>query len=177
MRIIGGIYRHRNIIFPSEKTTRPTKDRIRESLFSSLGESIGSKRVLDLFAGSGAYGIEALSRGASFCAFVDLENEPIKCIKSNLSTLKIENAKVIKSDYKNYLNTLQENSFDIVLLDPPYALDVCNDIVDLLINRNIIANDGIIIVETDKEFLIDESLFSKVKRFKYGFIHLTILRR
>ena len=115
MRIIGGIYRHRNIIFPSEKTTRPTKDRIRESLFSSLGDSIVTKRVLDLFAGSGAYGIEALSRGASFCTFVDLENEPIKCIKTNLSTLKIDNAKVVKSDYQNYLNTLQENSFDVVL--------------------------------------------------------------
>ena len=89
MRIIGGIYRHRNIIFPSEKTTRPTKDRIRESLFSSLGDSIVTKRVLDLFAGSGAYGIEALSRGASFCTFVDLENEPIKCIKTNLTTLKV----------------------------------------------------------------------------------------
>ena len=177
MRIIGGIYRHRNIIFPSEKTTRPTKDRIRESLFSSLGDSIITKRVLDLFAGSGAYGIEALSRGASFCTFVDLENEPIKCIKTNLTTLKIDNAKVVKSDYQNYLNTLQENSFDVVLLDPPYAMDICNDIVNFLIDRKIIADDGIIVVETDKEFQIDESLFSKVKRFKYGFIHLTILRR
>ena len=75
------------------------------------------------------------------------------------------------------MNTLQENSFDVVLLDPPYAMDICNDIVNFLIDRKIISDDGIIVVEPDKEFQIDESLFSKVKRFKYGFIHLTILRR
>lgn len=177
MRIIAGIYRHRNIVFPSDKTTRPTKDRIREALFSSLGPSVVNAKVLDLFAGSGAYGIEALSRGASSCTFVDLEKEPIQCINKNISDLKIDNALVVKSDYKEYLKTLSENQFDLVLLDPPYAMDVCNEIVSYLIDNNIVSKSGIIVVETDKEFIIDETLFRKVKKFKYGFIHACILRR
>lgn len=177
MRIIGGKFRHRNIVFPSQETTRPTKDRIREALFSSLGQDVIDTRVLDLFAGSGAYGIEALSRGAKECTFVDKEKEPIKCINTNLKTLDITNSKVISSDYKSFLMTCGENQFDLIIMDPPYKLKVCNEIVDYLLNNNIISTRGIIVVETDEEFKIDESLFTKVKKFKYGFIHACILRR
>lgn len=177
MRIIGGIYRHRLIDFPPDETTRPTKDRIRESLYSSLGDSVVDSNVLDLFAGSGAYGIEAISRGSAKCTFVDKDRKAYECINKNLRSLGITCGNVIQSDYQKFLDNYNGSPFDLVLLDPPYKLKVCNDIVNTLFEKKLISDNGIIVVETDEEFNIDESLFSKVKRFKYGFIYLCILRR
>ena len=110
MRIVGGIYRRRLIDYPKDfdenYETRPTKDRVREAIFSALTNYVEETFVLDLFAGSGALGIEALSRGASFCDFVDASKDAYKTIIKNLQSLKIENAKAYLGDYKKILEIL-----------------------------------------------------------------------
>jgi 16S rRNA (guanine966-N2)-methyltransferase len=121
MRIVGGKYRHRIIIYPDDAThTRPTKDRVREAIFSAIGD-ISNARVLDLYAGSGAMGIEALSRGASHCTFVDISPIAIKTIKENLNNLKIDNNEfeVIKNKDINAIESFT-NKFDLIILVPPY---------------------------------------------------------
>ena len=104
MRIVGGKYRHRQIIYPNDmEHTRPTKDRIREAIFSAIGDIDGFD-ALDLYAGSGAMGLEALSRGAKKCAFVDVSSVAIKTIKDNISNLKINNEEYLLIKDSLYLN-------------------------------------------------------------------------
>ena len=136
MRIVGGKYRHRNIIYPDDAThTRPTKDRVREAIFSALGD-ISDMKVLDLYAGSGAMGIEALSRGAKHATFVDISPIAIKVIKDNLTNLKVDpnEYEVIKNKDINAINYLKEKGscFDLIILDPPYEEGQYEEIVDLL---------------------------------------------
>ena len=120
IRIVSGKYRHLILKQPNVTSTRPTMDKVREALMSSLGFFIQNRTVLDLFAGSGALGLEALSRGAEKCVFVDNNFEAIKTIKENIRLLKIEEeTEVIKSEYMSYLQNSNE-IFSLVFLDPPY---------------------------------------------------------
>ena len=179
MRVIGGKYRHRLLYWPNDNSIRPTKDRIREAIFSALGE-LNNKSFLDLFSGSGAIGIEALSRGSNDVYFVDSNVNAIKCISENLKSLEInEDYHIIKDDYQNVLEMFKKDNkqFDIVFLDPPYQKGRYIDIVFFLLNNNIVKEDGIIITESDKELEIEESLFRKVKLYKYGEIIVTFFRR
>lgn len=179
MRVIAGMYRHRKITWPSDSSIRPTKDRIKEAIFSAIGDVEG-KYFLDLYAGSGAIGIEALSRGASHCVFVDNNPNAIKTVKLNLETLGIsrESYSVFGgSDFEMLSNlTLNKDVFDIIFIDPPYEKGEYEKIIDFIILNNLISEKGIIILESNKEIIIDYD-FSKIKKYKYGEIFVKILWR
>ena len=123
MRVIAGTYGGRTLKAPPGANTRPTSDRVRESLFSILGEQTEGARVLDLFAGSGALGLEALSRGAGDVTFVDDDRSAIAAIKGNLTALKAD-AQVRHSDALRFLGAASSSGtqYDLVFLDPPYRL-------------------------------------------------------
>ena len=176
IRITGGENRSRLLETPNTTLTKPTMDKVRAAVFNALGDSVKNSRVLDLFAGSGSYGFEALSRGAKFATFVDSSFEAIKAIKKNAANLDRENVEILNKDV---LAFLEQNSqeFDIIFADPPYKLDVYESIVKTLIERNILASGGIIVLESERELNIDESLFKSVRFYKHGLAKIYILRK
>lgn len=176
MRVVGGKYRGKKLISPLDEKTRPTLDKTRESIFNIISTRVIDSVCLDLFAGSGAFGIEAISRGASKVYFNDIHNQAIKVIKENINSLKDLTSEAIISskDYKEFLNSTDE-IFDIVFLDPPYNMKVVGDIVKDILSKNKISSNGIFIVETLKEDIIDvDYSFSKVKEYVYGKSKLTV---
>ena len=179
MRIVGGKYRHRIIIYPDDAShTRPTKDRVREAIFSALGDISGA-RVLDLYAGSGAMGLEALSRGASIGYFVDKSDLSIKVVKKNCLTLGIDNARVMQMDYFEALNKFieKEERFDIIVLDPPYASGYYNNIIKMIYENELIADSGVLVVESEGNISYDDFAFIKSRRYHYGKTYVDLLRR
>ncbi len=182
MRIVGGKYKRKLIDYPSdyEKNyeTRPTKDRIREAIFSAISNYVEDSYVLDLFAGSGALGIEALSRSAKHCDFVDIRKDAFYVISNNLKSLGITNAKIYLSSYMNALNTLKDNDikYSLVLLDPPYKMDVYQKVIDFMIGNEMLTKDAIIVLESDHQ--LDLKIECKeIRSYKYGFIHVNIIKR
>ena len=178
MRIVGGKYRHRIIIYPDDAThTRPTKDRVREAIFSAIGD-ISNARVLDLYAGSGAMGIEALSRGASHCTFVDISLIAIKTIKENLNNLKIDNNEyeVIKNKDINAIESFK-NKFDLIILDPPYEEGQYEIIINLLKEKNLLSEHAIIVMEANRSIKLENIDYIKNKEYHYGEINVFIYWR
>ena len=177
IRIVSGKYRHLILKQPNVTSTRPTMDKVREALMSSLGFFIQNRTVLDLFAGSGALGLEALSRGAKKCVFVDNNFEAIKTIKENIRSLKIEEeTEVIKNEYMSYLQNSNE-IFSLVFLDPPYKeKDSYENVISYLLKEQRLSKDGIIVLESDFPFE-DDARFTKTKHYRYGIVHVTILWR
>ena len=178
MRIVGGKYRHRIIIYPDDAThTRPTKDRVREAIFSAIGD-ISNARVLDLYAGSGAMGIEALSRGASHCTFVDISPIAIKTIKENLNNLKIDNKEfeVIKNKDINAIESFK-NKFDLIILDPPYEEGQYELIVNLLKEKDLLNEHAIIVMEANRSIKLENIDYIKNKEYHYGEINVFIYWR
>ena len=179
MRIVGGIYKRRLITYPDDaKHIRPTKDRVREAIFSALGD-LSNYSGLDLYSGSGAMGIEALSRGCSFMTFVDQNKIAIETTKKNLSSLGIVNAEVLFKTDLSAINSFIENKkkFDIVFLDPPYKEGKYEEIVDLFIKNDLLNEHAIIVMESDRLISLEESSFSKRRDYKYGDIFVSILWR
>ena len=176
IRITGGKNRSRLLDTPNTNLTKPTMDKVREAVFSALGERVYDARVLDLFAGSGSYGLEALSRGAKEVTFVDSSIEAIKVIKQNCEKLHEENVEILNSDVLGYLNQ-NSQEFDIIFADPPYKIDIYEEMVKTLIERHILASNGIIVLESERELNIVESSFSKVRFYKYGLAKIYILRK
>ena len=165
IRIISGKFRHREVFQPDSKDVRPTQDRVREALFSALHD-VEDKVVLDLFAGSGAYGFEALSRGAKKIYFNDALKLSYNAIAKTAETLRCKESIVLTLlDYKNALNRHKDIKFDLVFLDPPYKMDV----------NNKISENAIIVVE--QEIDIKEVEGFTLKRYKYGYKQVGILRR
>ena len=123
MRVVAGEHRGQRLTAPRRPGTRPTADRVREALFSLLGP-VGDLRVLDLYAGSGALGIEALSRGAAAATFVDSDPAAVRAVRSNLERIGIEGGRVFRADALSFLRGAARHSdrWDLVLLDPPYRL-------------------------------------------------------
>ena len=181
MRIVGGKYRHRLIIYPDDmEHTRPTKDRIREAIFSALGD-ITNSNALDLYAGSGAMGLEALSRGASKCAFVDVSPIAIKTIKGNLDNLKITSEEYILIKDKD-INALERfkslnEKFDLVFLDPPYEQGQYQQIVDLLLDKDLLSEHAVIVIEANRDVNLENIEYQKKKDYHYGEIKVFIYWR
>ena len=181
MRIVGGKYRHRLISFPDDMMhTRPTKDRVREAIFSAIGD-IEGYRALDLYAGSGAMGLEALSRGASHITFVDVSALAIKTIKDNLSSLKVsENEyEIIKNKDTFAIESFKQRNiqFDLVILDPPYEEGKYEEIVAQLFNNNLLSDKAIIVMEANRPITLENIEYQKNKEYHYGDILVYIYWR
>ena len=179
MRVITGTARGISLKAPSGMLTRPTTDRVKEALFSIIHFEIPGANVLDLFGGTGQLGIEALSRGAKSAVFVDAGEKACALIKENLRRCKMGNdGKVIRSDYLKYLENCIE-TFDIVLLDPPYAEVFLENALKKLSEIDILQSGGIIVAErpVEKELLIILPGFTRSKDYKYGKTLLTLYRK
>ena len=179
MRVVGGLYRHRILEWPDDVShIRPTKDRIRESIFNALG-NIEGLNALDLYSGSGAMGIESLSRGCKYCTFVDCNKIAINVTKKNISNLNITNARVLmKKDDDAIKDFISNNeTFDIIFIDPPYKEGRYEELVDTFITNHLISEKGIIVIECDREINIKEELFKKRKDYQYGEVKVIILWR
>ncbi len=151
MRVIGGKYRGKKLIPPKNDDIRPTTDKARESLFNMLQYYIYESSFLDLFSGSGAVSIEAISRGAKQVTLVEKSRESTKIINANLNLIADEKHKadLRNIDVISFLQTTNER-FDIIFADPPYAYEKINQIIELISTRKLLADDGIMIIETDK---------------------------
>ena len=176
IRITGGENRSRLLETPNTTLTKPTMDRVREGVFSALGDSVKNANVLDLFAGSGSYGFESLSRGAKCATFVDSSYDAVKVIRRNAHNLKHENLCIKIDDVLSFLSGNPGN-FDIIFVDPPYKLEVYEDIVRTVIDKDILSENGIIVLESERELKIDESKFKSVRFYKYGIAKIYILRK
>lgn len=169
MRIIGGIARGRAISAPEGMNTRPTTDRVRENIFNVLQFSIRGASVLDTFAGSGALGLEALSRGAVKCTFIEKDKKAFANLKKNINTLNFnDNSIALMGDVAEILKT--QKNFDLVFLDPPYNKGFLAVVEPFLLKENFLNEDALIVVETsakEKETFTSEDLvLEKIK--KYG---------
>lgn len=177
MRIVAGKYRHREIIYPNDvEHIRPTKDRIREALFSALGP-LDNLYILDLYAGSGAMGIEALSRGAKEATFVDNNKIAIKTIKDNIASLKIDNADVLfMNDFEALeLFKNQNKKFDLIILDPPYKKGQYIEVIKYIMDNKLINNHARIVTEADYEIDFSSLTLEKRKEYRYGEIIINVL--
>ncbi|MBQ5446137.1 MAG: 16S rRNA (guanine(966)-N(2))-methyltransferase RsmD [Lachnospiraceae bacterium] len=161
MRVIAGSARRLQLKTVEGIGTRPTTDRIKETLFNMLQNDIEDCSFLDLFSGSGAIGIEALSRGAEYAVFVENNKNAVKCIKDNLMFTKLsDKARVIENSVLSAINILNGNRvFDVVFMDPPYNKNIEKEILEKLIKSNIIDNKSLIISEasldTDFSYVSD----------------------
>lgn len=152
MRVISGKARGTKLSSIESLSTRPTLDRVKESLFNIIQNNLKGAVVLDLFAGSGQLGIEALSRGADKAYLCDINRDAVKMIKQNLEKTKLKDkAVVINEDYKKALRTLNTNEkFDIIFIDPPYKEDIAVDSIIEIIHESRLKENGIMIIETDE---------------------------
>ena len=181
MRIVGGKYRHRLIVFPDDMAhTRPTKDRIREAIFSAIGD-ISGYRALDLYAGSGAMGIEALSRGASHVTFVDVSALAVKTVNENLNSLKVDKNEyeVLKTTDLLAIESFKNKGtqFDLVFLDPPYEKGEYEKIVSLLQSNNLLSDKAILVLESNRPVKLENIDYQKNKEYHYGEIMVFIYWR
>jgi len=148
LRIIGGAWRGRRLRFPPQDEIRPTPDRVRETLFNWLGSHVPGSRCLDLFAGSGALGLEALSRGATHVTFVERDAVTVRELRARLAEWGAAGAQVEQNDALRFLGSAPQ-AFDIVFLDPPFDSSVLAESCRLLEERHWLGAGALIYVETD----------------------------
>ncbi len=178
MRVITGTARGTNLKAPDGLTTRPTADKVKQALFNIIQYDIAGE-VLDLFAGSGQLGIEALSRGASGAVFVDEGREAIAVIQENLRRTHLsEKAQVVRTDYLSYLNRCKKK-FRLIFLDPPYAEKYLENAIKCISEIDILAEGGIIITERPLGKPLDEEFagLERSKDYHYGKTTITLFRK
>lgn len=178
MKVISGKLKGRNIEGFDIDGTRPTMDRVKESLFAIIQESIPESICLDLFSGSGNLGIEAISQGAKFSYLVDNNKKAINVINNNIKKLNIEKeVSILNSDYKKAIELLKDKKIDIIFLDPPYKTNYIEESIKLIDKYNILNEDGIIICESDSLDKIIYDNYKEVKSKKYGDKFIVILKK
>lgn len=176
MRVITGLARGRRLETLPGEVTRPTAEKVKESLFSAIQFDIEGRRVLDLFAGSGQLGIEALSRGASGCVFVDKNTEAVKVIRQNLQhTGLAASAQVLGTDALSYL-TRPGDRFDLVFLDPPYAAELLLPALTKV--APLVNNGGLIVCETEDGVELPQCIdrFTVARTYRFGRICVWLYR-
>ena len=174
MRIIAGTARRKALeTLDGTDITRPTAERVKEGVFSAIQFELDGRRVLDLFCGTGAMGIEALSRGASEVIFVDKDERSVQMTKANLKNLGIT-AKVNKCDACTFLDKV-EGQFDLIVLDPPYKSGLYEKVLEKIYQKNLLADEGIIVCEHATEDTFEYANFEVFDEKRYGNIMLTYL--
>lgn len=155
MRIITGTAKGKRLETLEGEATRPTSERIKEAIFSSIQFEVENRRVLDLFAGSGQMGLEALSRGADRATFIDSSREAMEIVKKNAKTTGFDdNCHYLVSDWRNYIRKASgREKFDLVFVDPPYAMECCADAAAYLAEREVIIPGAIVVLESGTEEL------------------------
>ena len=177
MRVITGTARGRRLREPEGMATRPTTDNVKESMFNLIQFDIEGRRVLDLFAGTGQLGIEALSRGAKQCVFVDRERAAQEVIRRNLAAAKLaDRARVAAMEAQSFLLGARER-FDIALLDPPYGENLIPAVLPKL--AGLMKDTGVIVCETEKNEELPEAAgeFLLHRTYRYGKAKITTYRK
>lgn len=147
--MIAGVAKGRRLKAPPGRETRPSGDKLKEALFSSLGEAVSGASVLDLFAGTGALGIEALSRGAAFATFVEKQSSAAGVIAENLERTGLAGkGLVVQAPVERYLASSPADAFDLVLLDPPYVLGLPSSVLEMLQTGGFVRPGSIVVAET-----------------------------
>lgn len=177
LKIASGVYRSREIDVPMSVTV-PTKSIVRTAIGNALGDFLLGANVLDLFAGSGALGIECLSRGASKCDFVDSSSEAEKIVEMNLAKLKETKGRAFCVDFSKFIEET-DAVYDVVLLDPPYAKkEFYGQAIESLFLNNRLNESAVIVIEYEgKEPDYDMGRFQKIKRYRYGRTSVSMLWR
>lgn len=178
MRVISGAARGTQLKTPDGMKTRPTADRVKEAMFSIIQFELPGARVLDLFGGTGQLGIEALSRGAMYAAFVDASEDACKVIRENLKRSKFERqGRVFRDDYLRYLSSCKEK-YNVVFLDPPYDGIILETALNRITEIDILQSDGIIVTERPlgKELVCGAENYERSRDYKYGNTIVTLFR-
>jgi len=169
LRVIAGSAKGIRLEAPEGLNTRPTTDKTREAIFGSLQFEIRDAVCLDLFAGSGGMGIEALSRGAKRCVFVDIDRKAVAVIKKNLSAAKVGGAEVMQCGFAQAIPRLKDK-FDFIFMDPPYASGFYQQAVDLILEYDLLAEDGQIIAEHDGSLLLEGVTELRTKHYGKSYV-------
>ena len=179
MRVITGTARGRRLRELPGMETRPTTDKVKESIFNIVQFDVEGRNVLDLFGGTGQLGIEALSRGAERCTFVDLRKEAAAVIRENVKTCGFEDrGRVVQGDSIAFLTGCREK-FDLAFLDPPYASGLLERALEVISKIDIMSENGIIVCESAAEQVLPElsAPYEKGREYRYGKIKVTLYRR
>ena len=177
MRVITGSVKGKRLVTPEGKDIRPTPERVKEAIFSALQFDIEGRRVLDLFAGSGQLGIEALSRGAASAVLVDSALSSVKIAKKNIELCDFEDkARVVHSNYASFC-AMSRDTFDIVFLDPPYNAGILPSALKAVMP--LLSDYATVVCEHPPEVKLDESVgsFKICRTYRYGKILLTVYRK
>ncbi|MBQ7847179.1 MAG: 16S rRNA (guanine(966)-N(2))-methyltransferase RsmD [Clostridia bacterium] len=179
MRIITGSARGAKLQTLDGLDTRPTAERVKEAVFSMIQFEIDGKRVLDLFAGSGQMGLEALSRGAAKATFVDLNQEAAAIVKSNAKkTGLFERSVVLSTDYKSFIRgNGGKNKYDVVFLDPPYNSDFVQDAIERLLRADMLEEGCVIVCESDRKEPFEVQGLTLRRHARYGKVFVTLLEK
>lgn len=167
IRIIGGLYRGKKLHFPEVEGLRPTPDRVRETLFNWLMNDIKEARCLDAFAGSGALGLEAFSRGASKVVFIEQSSQAHANLKKIITQFNSPNLKLIKADTKLYLQQSAEQ-FDIIFLDPPFAQNYIPQCLNDIVQNKLLPQGGLVYLESPIAIEIDPKQWQQIKLKQAG---------
>ena len=182
MRIISGKSRGTKLYTLEGENTRPTLDRVKESLFNIINNGIIESKVLDLFAGSGSIGLEFASRGAKKVIMCDSSKQAINIINKNIEKTNLKDKVELKQkDSLKFLEELKENKFDFIFLDPPYDSQLISKSIEIIYKNNMLSDEGIVIIETDQE----ERILKEILKFeeniydirKYGRVKLIFMRK
>lgn len=177
-RIISGTAKGLRIDAPKGDKTRPTTDRVKESMFNILMPRIFDANVLDLFSGSGSLGIECLSRGAACCVFNDMNRNTLTLIEKNVRFCRVDDkAKFLNLSYEKAIKKVADMKFDLIFLDPPYGLEMLQKAIDLIVEYDILSEDGIIIAEHPTEEIA--TLNEKVEIYRevnYGIMKMSLIK-
>lgn len=179
MRVITGSARGRRLKEPKGLEIRPTTDRVKEAIFSIIQFEVEGRRVLDLFGGTGQMGIEALSRGAAQCVFVDMRRDAVQMMRENLEhTGLIDRAEIVQSDALAYLER-SAGKFDVMFVDPPYGSEIVNKVLQAVARIDKVSENGIIICENNSNYDWPSvpKPYTLQKEYRYGNVQVAVYRR
>ena len=177
MRVITGTARGRKLREPEGNAIRPTTGMVKEALFNIIQFDVEGRRVLDLFAGTGQLGIEALSRGAASCDFVDSSKSAHQLVRDNLAASGVAGGRVFQSDAVSFLG--RSERYDLIFFDPPYELSNLDGIIAKIVQFDILSQNGIMVCETKTETALPEveTPYQKGREYRYGKVKITLYTR